>query len=182
MEFMSSRPNVVRSDSQRWLLQYWGTLRGRLAVPPWHNLDPEALAIPSSDLSLTEVVPADGNARFRIRFHGQRVGELFGRVTCVGKYLDEILPSGYSQASLLTYRQVVEAALPVYTVSDMRDRGGRIVHYERLLLPFSGDGANVDRVLASLETVSPEGDFDHSEMMKAPPRPPAFALCTTIRL
>src|SRR5262245_48891709 len=53
------------------------------------------------------------------------------------------------------YRHGVATRLPVYTVSDMRDRTGRIVHYERLLLPFATEGFEVNRILASLETVSP---------------------------
>ena len=47
--------------------------------------------------------------------------------------------------------------VPVYTVSDMRDPTGRIVHHERLLLPFSTGGAEVDRILASIEAVEPGG-------------------------
>ena len=41
----------------------------------------------------------------------------------------------------------------------MRDPAGRIVHHERLLLPFSHGGAEVDRILASIEAASPEGPF-----------------------
>jgi len=77
---------------------------------------------------------------------------------------------------------VIEHRVPVYTISDMRDGTGRIVHYERLLLPFAGAGAahSVAHVLASLETVSPEGAFDNHGLMTATGRSPAFALCTTI--
>jgi hypothetical protein len=58
---------------------------------------------------------------------------------------------------------------------------GRIVHFERLLLPFSRGGVAVDRILASLETVSPEGAFDNRDILKSSPKPPAFALCATIQ-
>jgi hypothetical protein len=108
------------------------------------------------------------------------VGEAYGSADCRGKFLDEILPATYLNAALSTYHQVIDARLPVYTVADMRDPAGRIVHYERLLLPFSQQGLEVNGILASLETVSPEGDFEHRGLMKAPSRPPAFALCTTI--
>jgi hypothetical protein len=50
-----------------------------------------------------------------------------------------------------------------------------------LLLPFGRDGAAVDRILASLETVSPEGAFEHRDILKSAKKPPAFALCTTIQ-
>ncbi len=70
---------------------------------------------------------------------------------------------------------------PVYTVSDMRDPAGRIVHHERLLLPFSHGGAAVDRILASIEAASPEGPFEMRDLMKSPIRPPVIALCATIQ-
>jgi hypothetical protein len=179
MEFMHSRPDIVRSNTQRWLIAYWHGLRGTDPLPSWHALQPEALAIPPDDLSLTEVV-GTGGERFQVRFHGTGVGTLFGNVSCVGKHLDEILPASALPATLAIYRHAVATGAPVYTVSDMRDRSGRIVHYERLLLPFCGNGARVERILASLETVSPEGAFDNDGLMIALPKPPAFALCTTI--
>lgn len=86
-----------------------------------------------------------------------------------------------SRATLATYNHAVATGLPVYTVSDVRDPTGRIVHYERLLLPFSQDGFEVHRILASLETVSPEGAFETRSLMTSAPKPPTFALCTTIQ-
>jgi hypothetical protein len=180
MEFMRSRPDVVRSREQCWLASYWNELRGTAPLPTWTDLQPDALGVPSDDLSITEVVTTDGGERFQIRFHGTRIAELYGRVNCVGKFLDEILPANASQGTLATYLHVVATGCPVYTVSDLRDRAGRIVHYERLLLPFSNGGLRVDRVLASLETVSPEGAFDNQGLMMSPPKAPAFALCTTV--
>ncbi|MEA2902635.1 MAG: hypothetical protein QOI12_22 [Alphaproteobacteria bacterium] len=181
MEFMSSRPDVVRSSNQRWLLNDWNRLRGSAPLPLWEDLQPARLADVSADLSCTDVVATDGRARLRIRFHGSRIAELYGRANCDGKFLDEVLPPAYVQPALVTYQQVLATRLPVYTVADMRDPAGRIVHYERLLLPFSDDGAGVTQILASLETVSPEGDFENRNLMLAPARPPAFGLCTTIQ-
>jgi hypothetical protein len=181
MQFISSRPDVVRSSSQRALLRYWNALRGSENLPGWPGIDAAELAPLLKDLSQNDVVTDNGAVRFLIRFHGTRVAELYGRENCVGMYLDEILSAAYVNSALTTFRQVVASQLPVYTVADMRDPAGRIVHYERLLLPFSTDGKSVDRILISLETVSPEGAFESRGLMKAPPRPPAFALCTTIK-
>jgi hypothetical protein len=71
--------------------------------------------------------------------------------------------------------------MPVYTVSDMRDPAGRIVHHERLLLPFSLGGGETERILASIEAASPEGPFELRDLMKSPIRPPVIALCATIQ-
>jgi hypothetical protein len=180
MQFTTSRPDIVRSDSQRRLLAHWNSLRGAAPLPIWQGLD-ETLMGASADLSLTEIVAAGDILRFQIRFHGTRLAELYGRTSCVGKFLDEVLPPAYSEAALGTYRQAVATSLPVYTVADMRNREARIVHYERLLLPYGSDGVTADRILASLEIVSPEGEFDHRELMKSPEKGPAFAFLTTIQ-
>jgi hypothetical protein len=181
MEFTLSGPDIVRSDHQRWLLNHWAGQRQLATLPIWHGLDVIEVAVPFDDLSYTEVVKENGNMRFRIAFHGSRIAQAYGRSNCIGKFLDEILPPGYSNVALSTYRQTVEGKLPVYTVSDMRDPAGRIVHYERLLLPFTIAGGETERVLASLESHSPEGQFENSGLMVSPARPPAFALCTTIQ-
>ena len=182
MEFITSRPDVVRSNNQRWLCDYWSRARPGARLPAWRGIDDDEFAAVRADLSCSDVVPANGQPRFGIRFHGERVAQLYGRENCIGKFLDEILPDAYREAALSSYRHVLASRLPVYTVADMRDPGGRIVHYERLLLPFGQNGIEVDRILASLETVSPEGAFENRGLMNAPPRPPAFALCTTIQV
>ncbi len=133
-----------------------------------------------STLSFIDVVVTKGEPRFLIRDHGARVAELYGSV-CVGKHLDEILPSSYRAAALATYQHLLAAKVPVYTVADTRDSAGRIVHYERLLLPFGNDGHTVDHIITSIEAVSPEGAFENRGLMAAPHKPPAFALCATIQ-
>ena len=180
MQFVDSRADVVRSINQRWLLSYWDRLRGSDELPMWQGLETAELADMAASLSFQDVVGSNGDARFLIRYHGQRIAEALGAV-CLGRFLDEILPPRYREAALSTYHRVLVTRLPVYTIADTRDRDGRIVHFERLLLPFSRDGVAVDRILASLETVSPEGAFDNRDILKSCLKPPAFALCTTIR-
>ena len=180
MNFMSSRPDVVRSSSQRWLLSYWDRLRGANALPRWEGFEAEELAAMAESLSIQDVIGNDGKARFMIRFHGKRIAEAYGSL-CQGRFLDEILPPLYRDAALSTYYRVLTTKLPIYTIADTHDRDGRIVHYERLLLPFSHDDVAIDRILASLETVSPEGEFDNRDLLKCPLNAPAFALCTTIQ-
>jgi hypothetical protein len=180
MELANSGPDVIRSATQHWLLDYWNRLRGKAVLPAWPVLEPAEIAAMSDNLSFADVVEVDGATRFLVRSQGKELSEALG-ASGVGKFLDEILPLPYKQTALFTCHQVVATRLPIYTVADLRDRDGRIVHYERLLLPFSRDGVAVDRILASLEAVSPEGDFERRDLMKPPAKPPAFAFCTTIQ-
>jgi hypothetical protein len=181
VEFVLAPPDIVRSINQLWLLKSWMRLRGASQLPPWDGLSADELAGISDNLAFADVLNQDDTVRFLIRFAGIRIAEYVG-VSCNGKgrYLDEALPAGYRDAALSTYREAVAAREPVYTIADMRDRAGRIVHFERLLLPFGRDGMAVDRILASVEAVSPEGVFESSDLMVAPSAPPAFAFCSII--
>ena len=58
-----------------------------------------------------------------------------------------------------------QARLPVYTISNVDDTYGRIVAYERLVMPFShGDG--VTHIIASMKTISEDGGFEIRNLMR----------------
>jgi hypothetical protein len=63
------------------------------------------------------------------------------------------------------YHECVRRALPVYTIANIDDVYGRIVAYERLLLPFS-QGAQVTQVIASLKTISEDGGFEIRNLLR----------------
>jgi len=178
---MQSGPDIVRSDHQRWLLDYWATRRRDESLPVWRGLDAGDIAVPFDNLAWMDVVDADGGSRFMMRFHGSRLSEALGPIEGRGRFIDDFLPPSYLGAAIETYRKVLNTRGPVYTVSDMCDHTGRIVHHERLLLPFTQGGAVVDRILASIEAASPEGPFQLRDLMKSPIRPPVIALCATIQ-
>jgi hypothetical protein len=70
-------------------------------------------------------------------------------------------------------------ALPVYTISSIDDIYGRIVAYERLLMPFS-QGGNVTHVIASLKTISEDGGFEIRNLMRGNDTLPTAKLRTVI--
>jgi hypothetical protein len=148
-------------------------------LPAWEAIDPRELEGISDNLTFFDIVGSGEAVRFLIRYRGARIEEAFGP-RGQAKHLEEVLPAGYRDPAMNTYRQVLMSRRPVYTVGDTRDRNGRIVHLERLLLPFSREGRGVDRVLASLEMVSPEGAFENRDIFKDAAWLPSFALCATI--
>lgn len=152
---------------------------GRL--PALDSVSGPELASLSGDLLFADVMRGAGSTRFLVRSCGARIMEYLG-VDCPargeGRYIDEALPPAYRNAALSSFLEVVAARAPVYTIADMRDGAGRIVHFERLLLPFSSDCTSVDRVLASIEAVSPEGAFESRDLVAA--SPPAFGFCAVI--
>ena len=180
MEAPLARPDTVRAINQRWLLKLWQRHLGEHHVPPWQSVEAENLAKVSASLSLLEVTGAAGGARYLIRYHGAAIGEVYGSSNCRGKFLDEIIPRERYQMALAPYNQTVKSGLPVYTIHDIKDRNNRLVHFERLLLPFGRDGHSVDRVLASFEFICPDGAFAAVGLLSAQIEPPSLRFCATI--
>jgi len=181
MEFTDFGPEIIRSDRQRGLFDFWISQRAHAQLPRWCGLNAKEFQATIDNLALTQVIGESEEARFQLEYHGWRLAQSFGGMDCIGKFLDDILPEPYLQSALATYRQAMNAKLPVYTVADMRDPVGTIVHHERLILPFTVAGAATEKILASIEAVSPEGPFEIHELMKSPIRPPVLALCATIQ-
>ena len=166
MQFDISRPDVVRAVNQRWLVKVWSQNLDGHRVPRWQAFEAQRLSAMQENLSFLDVVPtADGGIRFLIRFHGEIIRRAYNSPDGRGRYLDEILTPGVCPTGITPYEKAVRDALPVYTILDVVDRQGRLVHAERLLLPFAHDGETVDRVLAAFEFICEEGAFDGHAIM-----------------
>jgi hypothetical protein len=180
MQFSVGRPDLVRAINQRWLLKFWQRHLESSRVPRWQAVRPESLSRLSDSLNFLDVSRAGNNTRFQLRTYCPIFGKAHHPIDCRGKYLDEIVPANRHAIALAPYHQTVECGCPIYTIHDVTDRDGRLVHFERLLLPFSRDGANVDRILASFEFVSPEGAFESEGLLTTHPLPSALRLSAII--
>jgi hypothetical protein len=103
-------------------------------------------------------------ARLTIQSDGTRMSNAYGH-TGKGKYLDEYVGARLAPIVMPVYHECLKRSLPVYTISNIDDIYGRIVAYERLLLPFS-DGGSVTHVIASLKTISEDGGFEIRNLMR----------------
>lgn len=180
MQFSTARPDVVRAINQRWLLNFWKRHLRADGVPPWQAVEAESFSRISDSLSFLDITGSDENSRFQVRFHGATIGRVYGSADCHGRYLDQIIPPARHAEGLAPYRRAVDGGCPVYTIHDLTDRRGRIVHYERLLLPFTVGGETVDRIIASFEFICLDGAFDGSELMTTQAAPPALRLAAAI--
>lgn len=180
MQFEPSRPDVVRAVNQRWLLKFWTSHLDGRRVPRWQTIEAERLSGMQQNLSFLDVVAdGQGQPRFLIRFHGEMIRRAYGSPDGRGRYLDEIVPPAACPTGLAPYAQAAHGGLPVYTILDVTDRQGRLVHTERLLLPFARDGETVDRILAAFEFFCADGAFDCDALMQAG-REPTLRLSATI--
>jgi hypothetical protein len=116
--------------------------------------------------------------RLTIESDGTLMSNAYGS-TGKGRYLDEYLGARLAPFVMPIYYQCVKRALPVYTIADIDDIYGRIVAYERLLLPFAGSG-DVMHIIASLKTISEDGGFEIRNLMRGNDNLPTPRLRCTI--
>ncbi|HET7885645.1 MAG TPA: PAS domain-containing protein [Bradyrhizobium sp.] len=164
MEFISANPTVIKSIKQRDLLNTWLRLFAPTQrLPRLVDFQPDRIEEELPDLVFMTVEKTDPLA-IVIDSDGTRMSVAFG-YTGRGRYLDEYLGPRLAPQVIPIYQQCVTRALPAYSIADVDDARGRIVAYERLLLPFS-DGGGVTHIIASLKTISEDGSFEIINLMR----------------
>jgi hypothetical protein len=165
VDFESANPSVIKSIKQRDLLNTWLRLfaRERL-LPRIAEYQPERIEEEVPDLVYYTVDTAKWPPRLTIQSDGTRMASAYGH-TGKGRFLDEYLGPRLLPIVMPVYYECIARRLPVYTISNIDDSFGRIVAYERLLLPFS-DADNITDVIASLKTISEDGGFEIRNLMR----------------
>jgi hypothetical protein len=165
LDFQSANPTIVKSIKQRDLLNTWLRLYAReQSMPRIEEYQPSRLDDELPDLVYYTVDSTQAPPRLTIRSDGTRISNAYGN-TGMGRYLDEYLGARLVPIVMPVYYEAVQRGLPVYTISNIDDIYGRIVAYERLLLPFS-EGGGVSHVIASLKTISADGGFEIKNLMR----------------
>jgi len=180
VEFESANPTIVKSIKQRDLLNTWLRLYAReQSMPRIEEYQPERFADELPDLVFYSVDTAQAPPRLLIESDGTRMSSAYG-YTGKGRYLDDYLGPRLVPVVMPVYYECLRRALPVYTISSIDDIYGRIVAYERLLLPFSQQGGNVTHMIASLKTISEDGGFEIRNLMRGNDALPTAKLRTVI--
>jgi hypothetical protein len=179
LDFESAPPSVVKSIKQRDLLNTWLRLYARNQSPPrFEEYQPERIEEELPDLVFYTVDAHETPPRLTIQSDGTRMSTAYGN-TGKGRYLDEYLGARLAPIVMPIYYECIARRLPAYTISNIDDIYGRIVAYERLLLPFAEDGS-VTHIIASLKTISEDGGFEIRNLMRGNDKLPVPKLRTII--
>ena len=179
MEFESANPSVVKSIKQRDLLNTWLRLYAReQSLPRIEEYQPARLAEEQADLVYYTVDTTVSPPRLTIQSDGTRISNAYGH-TGKGRSLEDYLGPRLAPVVMPVYHQCVARRLPVYTISNIDDIYGRIVAYERLLLPFAEAGP-LTHIIASLKTICEDGGFEIKNLMRGNDILPAPKLRTII--
>jgi hypothetical protein len=166
LEFQSANPTIVKSIKQRDLLNTWLRLYARdQRMPLLKEYEPSRLEDELPDMVYYTIESAEQPPRILIDSDGTRMSTAYGN-TGRGRYLDDYLGPRLAPIVMPIYHECIARALPIYTIANIDDIYGRVVAYERLLLPFSQGTGQVSQIVASLKTISEDGGFEIKNLMR----------------
>jgi hypothetical protein len=179
LEFESAHPSVVKSIKQRDLLNTWLRLYARnQSLPRISEYQPARMEDELPDLVFYIVDTSAPLPRLTINSNGTRMSSAYGH-TGKGRNLEDYLGPRLAPLVMPVYYECIVRRLPAYTIANIDDSYGRIVAYERLLLPFS-EGGNVTDLIASLKTISEDGGFEIRNLMRGSDKLPVPKLRSII--
>jgi hypothetical protein len=180
MDFESANPTVVKSIKQRDLLNTWLRLYAReQKLPAMAEYQPERIEDELPDLVFFSIDATQKPPHIIIDSDGTRMASAYGH-TGKGRRLEEYLGARLAPLVMPVYYECIRRRLPAFTVAHIDDVYGRIVAYERLLLPFSEHGGAVTHILGSLKTISEDGGFEIRNLMRGNESLPVPKLRTII--
>jgi hypothetical protein len=126
-------------------LDYWLRIRGGRAMPARRDIEPADVPALLPHLQLVDIVAG----RFRYRLVGTALVEAFGR-DYTGQYPDEMFESARGPYICNVFTTVREARRPIYLRSHYVTTRNVELVAERLYMPLSQDGTEVDMILGAL--------------------------------
>jgi hypothetical protein len=124
---------------------YWEKKRGDRAMPRRGDIDPADLRQVLAHLQITEVM----GQRFRYRLVGTAIVEAFG-TEFTGKFIDELVSGERDSFVHACYRAVCSARRPAFVRSKYITTKDIDLTANRLLLPLSANGREVNQILGAL--------------------------------
>jgi hypothetical protein len=180
MDFESANPTIVKSIRQRDLLNTWLRLYARdQTLPALAEYQPVRIEDELPDLVYFSIDATQKPPRIIIDSNGTRMASAYGH-TGKGRRLEDYLGPRLAPLVMPVYFECIRRRLPAFTVAHIDDVYGRIVAYERLLLPFSDQAGTVSHIIGSLKTISEDGSFEIKNLMRGSDTLPVPKLRTII--
>ena len=140
-------PTVIGDQRLLGLFQFWrAKLNGR-RLPASGEFDRADLARWADNLMMIDV-PGD-IADFRIRWLGANLSTMFG-TSRAGSGIEAMTSVGERGSVLPQYRIVIDTGVPAYYATEVELSQRGVVAQQKLILPLSSDGGEVDAVLAGI--------------------------------
>ena len=147
-QIVDPEPSILAPVLQP-LLAYWKSRAGDRPLPARADIDPLDIPRLLPFLYLVDVEPLTGGTmphRFRYRLVGTGIVERNGRDP-TGRYLDDFENRPFHETIMADYARCATEKRPVAATRRFMDATGRHWPYQRLVLPLSENGQDVNMLL-----------------------------------
>lgn len=138
---MNFDPATLRNKTIKAAFDYWNGKRAGRDMPARGDIEPSEIVPLLPHVMLVDVVHAPLDFSFRLV--GTEVVHRYGR-EFTGRRLLDLDLDHVKQQVFDEYSLSVERGKPEYFVDDYVMHDGRVMHFERLLMPLSDDGDRVN--------------------------------------
>jgi hypothetical protein len=138
---VSARADVLR------LSRHFDAIAGAREMPRWRDFRPADVSWLLGRIYLIDVL--DGGTDYRFRLFGVFWEKMYG-TDLTGQRLSEVEATGRLTALRGDYDTVVAGHEPLFHSGRLIWPDKKSIHYERLLIPFSGDDGQVSVILVAL--------------------------------
>lgn len=128
----------------RDLYAYWQRKKAGRQMPARADVEPTEIPRLLPWIALVEIT--ENPQRFCFRLAGTQVETFYGGKVS-GRWLDELDFSDHNAAIAAQYAEAAQSGEPSVARFAFTKQDGRHIEYERVLLPLSSDGRNVDMLL-----------------------------------
>jgi len=147
--------DALRGEHTRKAVAYWSKVRKTQPLPLLADFNPAEI----QDL-LAHVVVLDAagpTPEFTFRILGGETKQMFG-IDLTGQRLAALARCGqdFYDGALKLYGGVCERRTPLAVFGDLSGAGPEALTYEAVLLPFTREGAQVDRIIEVVDAVPRE--------------------------
>lgn len=133
-----------KSEVLKLLLDYWRRKKGDRVAPTRADIDPAEIKTLLPHLGMVDVQRAP--LRFRYRLVGTEISQGYG-LDLTGRYLDEMDLDDHQIDITENYTNAAESGEPSCATLEYSRKDGRHIRYERLVLPLSSDGKQIDMLI-----------------------------------
>ncbi len=133
----------LKTPELKQLYGYWAEKRGDRDMPSRGDLDPVEMAAFIQFVVLLDVEEAP--RRYRFRVIGTGIVDGFGEDR-TGGYFDEVDLGDVADEASRGLDEVVETRSPRYLTGEFVKKNGRHIRFERISLPLSSNGTDVDMI------------------------------------
>lgn len=157
--------NVIKSVSQRALVQHWRDIGGCDGLPSFERFSPPGNAHDPRQMMCWTIEGDGANRRFRTLQHGKFLSEAFHIDPLPLQQIKAVVPESLQRVALDGLNECADACVPIYWVISTRDDAGRRVNCERLLLPFGEEPGKPRQIVTSLQLISYDGEFTRATVL-----------------